>query len=83
MDDSLNLMSNDEDTDTTVGYQKGKLDVNIVSDNELTTEQLNRLHRFLNERIGDNNMDFTINRINENQLIYTNNNKYNFIVSLS
>ncbi|MBR6938453.1 MAG: phenylacetate--CoA ligase family protein [Prevotella sp.] len=66
-----------------VQREKGKLDINIVSDKELTTEQLNRLHRFLNERIGDNNMDFTINRINENQLIYTNNNKYNFIVSLS
>lgn len=66
-----------------VQREKGRLDVNIVSDNELTTEQLNRLHKFLNERIGENNMDITINRINEDQLIYTNNNKYNFIVSLS
>lgn len=64
-----------------IQYEKGKLTFNIVTDDEIGPQQLKEINRYVDERIGIKNMDITINKIDESQLIYTNGHKFNFIVS--
>lgn len=64
-----------------IQYEKGKLTLNIVTDDEIDSQQLKEMNQYIDERIGLKNMDITINRIDESQLIYTNSHKFNFIVS--
>lgn len=64
-----------------VQNEKGKLEVNVVTRTDLTTHIMDSILSAIDEKIGLDNIEPKVNRISENDLIYTKRGKFNFIVS--
>lgn len=61
----------------------GKVDLNIVlyQNTTITESNMNKLYKMIDDKIGLNNIDLSINIIDESQIIYSKRGKFNMIVN--
>lgn len=66
-----------------VQSQNGKVDLNIVpyQNIPITESHMNKLYKMIDDKIGLNNIDLSINIIDESQIIYSKRGKFNMIVN--
>ena len=66
-----------------VQLENGKVSLNIIpwQGQTITKSDMDTLHKMVDEKIGLHNMDFSINSIDESQIIYSGRGKFNFIVN--
>lgn len=64
-----------------VQVEKGKVDLNIVTDASFSKETENQIIRNVDEKIGLANMDINIHQISEEELKYTSRNKLMLVVN--
>lgn len=66
-----------------VQVENGKVDLNIVpyQNIPITESHMNKLYKMIDDKIGLNNIDLSINIIDESQIIYSKRGKFNMIVN--
>ena len=62
--------------------KEGKLLINIVPDTGFSDADIKRIEHNIIHRIGADNVDYSINLISEQELIYTSRGKYKFLINL-
>lgn len=62
--------------------KEGKLLINIVPDTGFSDADIKRIEHSITHRIGADNVDYSINLISEQELIYTSRGKYKFLINL-
>lgn len=66
-----------------VQLENGKVSLNIVPyrNTPIIEDLIDKLYKMMDDKVGLNNIDLSINIIDENQIIYSGRRKFNFIVS--
>lgn len=62
--------------------KSGHLQVNIVPDKRYNEDSKRQIEENIYNRLGKNNIDFTINEIHENDLIYTARGKFKYLINM-
>jgi phenylacetate-CoA ligase len=64
-----------------VQTEKGKIGINIVPDGDFSETEKSKIVTHIAERIGFDNIDFTISIVDDSKIIYTKRNKFRQVVS--
>ena len=59
----------------------GQMDINIVTYEPLSEKDKQTIINNIEEKFGVNNIDYTINSVKEENIIYTARGKYNMVIS--
>ena len=65
-----------------VQRNKGVIDINIVPEGNFGEKEKSQILKHIDERIGLNDIDVTINTVSDSDIIYTKRNKFNQVVKL-
>ncbi len=60
----------------------GEITINVVTYDRLSEKERKTITNNIEEKFGKNNIDYTINNIEEKEIIYTSRGKFNMVVSL-
>ena len=66
-----------------VQKESGKITINIVPEGEWSCDQSGKIMKYVDERIGLDQIDCTINIVTDADIIYTSRNKFNQVVRLN